>query len=721
MFQIPFRNDSFRNDCSLAVALALAIVLPGWTEASEQDDFFERKIRPVLVDHCYECHAGEADVIQGGLRLDDPQAMRDGGDSGAAVMPGDPGKSLLLAAIRYDDGLEMPPEGPLSDDVVRDFETWIKLGAVDPRQSQPSQPSRSATNEIDWEEARASWAFQSPRRTAPPRTSNAKWNKTAIDPFVLARLDSEGLSPNPQAEKSEFIRRVSFDLTGLPPTPAEVEAYLLDERPGAKSRLVERLLASPAHAEHWARMWLDVARYAEDQAHKVGNNDSLTYPNAYYYRDWVIGAFADDMPYDDFVRLQLAADLINPSDAQSHLALGFIGLGPKYYRRGSPEVMADEWEDRIDTVTRGLLGLTVACARCHDHKYDPITMADYYGLAGVFASTEMFNRPIDDSVETQKGQSKDPKHAVHIVRDGDPQDVHLMIRGDVNNKGPIVERRFLQVFGEPMRPLKQGSGRADLAEAIVDRENPLTARVIVNRVWSQFFGRPLVATPSNFGALGSPPTHPELLDDLAVRFMDQGWSMKWLEREIVLSAAYGQSSVIDPHKSSIDPENKLIWRVPRRRLGIEAFRDALLFVSGRLEQRVGGESMQPDDPESRRRTLYSEVSRMDLNPLLARFDFPDPNSHSAKRFETTTPLQKLFLLNSPFLINQADELAKRLQSVDGSHEARIEHAYQLLWLRDPTAQEVALGEAFVSSGDSESVWPQYAQALLISNEMFMVD
>ncbi len=535
----------------LAAAVSVALGQYRSVVGSEQTDFFERKIRPVLVEHCYECHAGDADLIQGGLRLDDPQAMLRGGDSGAAVMPGEPDKSLLLAAIRYD-GLEMPPEGPLGDHVVKDFETWIKLGAVDPRESTANQTASSPlqTPSIDWQEARKFWSFQAPQRHVPPVTSNKQWGSGAIDPFVLAKLEEEGLAPNPPAERADYIRRVTLDLTGLPPTPQDAEDYIHDTRPGAKRRLIDRLLSSADHAQRWTRLWLDVARYAEDQAHKVGDNDSLTYPNAYLYRDWVIDALADDMPYDEFIRLQLAADLMDPSDTDSHLALGFLGLGPKYYRRNAPEVMADEWEDRIDTVTRGLLGLTVACARCHDHKYDPISTSDYYALAGVFASTEMFNRPLSEAVEAKDGQAKDPKEAVHIVRDGKAQDVHVMIRGDVNNQGPVVERRFLQVFGEPSVPLNQGSGRANLAEAIVDRGNPLTARVIVNRVWNQFFGRPLVSTPSNFGSLGAQPSHPQLLDDLAVRFMEQGWSLKWLQREIVLSEAYGQSSDLDSQKAS---------------------------------------------------------------------------------------------------------------------------------------------------------------------------
>ena len=691
--------------------------------AADEVDFFERKIRPVLVAHCYECHAGDAELIQGGLRLDDPSGMIRGGDSGAAVMPGKPDKSLLLAAIRYEQ-LEMPPDGPLDERIIRDFEAWIQSGAVDPREPNATHAvdtDSHVSKEIDWGKAREFWAFRPPSLRPAPPTENRTWASRKLDRFVLSQLEHAGISPNPPAAKATLIRRLTFDLTGMPPTPEQVMDFVEDPSPGAKQRLVDRLLGSPQNAERWSRLWLDVARYAEDQAHIVGDNDSLIYPNAYRYRDWVINALAADMPYDEFIRMQLAADLIEPDDADSHLALGFLGLGPKYYRRNSAEVMADEWEDRVDTVTRGLLGLTVACARSHDHKYDPIPTSDYYALAGVFASTEMFNRPIDESAETKEGQATKPQNAVHIVRDGKPQDLKVMIRGDVNQQGPLAERGFLNVLcsGDPIR-FNHGSGRADLAEAIAARSNPLTARVIVNRVWQQLVGRPLVGTPSNFGALGETPSHPGLLDDLAVRFMDNGWSLKWLQREIVLSSTYAQNSDVGPEKSNIDPENRLLWRMPRRRLSVEAYRDAVLFVSGRLEQSIGGRSHQPDAADSRRRTLYSEVSRLDLNPMLASFDFPDPNAHSAKRFETITPLQKLFLLNSPFLVRQADALAQRLSQHGGSHRSRIEFAYQLLFGRSPTEQELELGESFVESGEAE-LWSQYAQTLLISNEMFMVD
>ncbi len=699
-----------------AVWICIATMSVDVVRASDTE-FFERKIRPVLIKHCYQCHAGDNDDIKGGLRLDDPDAMRRGGDSGTAVMPGQPDKSLLLAAIRYE-GMEMPPSGRLDQRIVRDFENWIESGAADPRTSGQVEAIEPA--EIDWSEAREFWSFQPPTQSDLPKTK-LDWGRGRIDRFVLAKLEAAGLSPNPAADDRTFVRRLSFDLTGLPLTPEQVDAFLADDHPGARRRLVDRLLSTPGHAQRWARIWLDVARFAEDQAHKVGDNDSLTYPNAYLYRDWVVGAMADDLPYDQFIRMQLAADLIDPKNRSSHIALGFLGLGPKYYRRSDPEVMADEWEDRIDTVSRGLLGLTVACARCHDHKYDPIPTADYYSLAGVFASTEMFNRPLNQSDQTKDGQSKKPQDASHIVRDGKPQDLHVMIRGDVNKRGPVAERGFLTVLcrAGPIR-FDRGSGREQLAEAIVDRDNPLTARVIVNRVWGELIGQPLVKTPSNFGTLGEKPSHPRLLDDLAIGFMENDWSLKWLQREIVLSQTYGQSSQVDPAKSRVDPANQLLWRMPRRRMTVEAYRDAVLSVCGRLDHQLGGPSHKPNDPDSRRRTVYSEVSRMDLNPLLARFDFPDPNAHSPKRFETTTPLQKLFLLNSPFLVKNSEFLARRLADHGGSHRSRIERAYQLLFSRLPTETERSLGESFLESGD-DTLWSQYTQTLLISNEMFMID
>jgi len=507
----------------------------------------------------------------------------------------------------------------------------------------------------------------------------------------------------------------------------------------ALERVVSRLLSSPHYGERWARPWLDLARYAEDQAHIVGNNQALFYPNAYLYRDWVINSLNQDMPYDEFIRRQLATDLIEPANDEHLAALGFMGLGPKYYRRNDLAVMADEWEDRVDTLTRGLQGLTVACARCHDHKYDPITTEDYYGLAGVFASTEMFNRPLlqpkpadapaksEDQSKQDKKEKKDktPQEAMHIVRDAKLTNLNVFIRGSVENKGAEVARRYLQVLAdESPQEFHEGSGRLELAQQVAAADNPLTARVIVNRVWAQYFGRGIVGTPSNFGELGERPSHPNLLDDLAVRFMESGWSLKWLHREIVLSDTYRQSSDMTSDEFVDDPSNVLLSHMPRRRLPIESWRDSMLSVAGRLDDSVGGPSIDVSDPAQTRRTIYSKVSRFDLNGLLARFDFPDPNMHSAQRAETITPLQKLFTLNSEFTNELAGSITERLLSDTSldSNDARIRHAYVLMFARPPTPTEFEIGRDFIHSHENQQVgWQRYAQVLLASNEFLYLD
>jgi hypothetical protein len=652
------------------------------------------------------------------LLLDSRDGIRKGGERGPAVVPNNPAASLLLKALRYED-LQMPPGGKLPDQVIADFMTWIKQGAADPRDGVASQEKR-----IDFEAAKKFWAFQPPHHHPTPPARNLEWPRQPIDHFLLARLEQAGLEPSPPVDQRTWIRRVSFDLVGLPPSPDEVEAFVIDPSPDAKEKVVARLLSSPHYGERWARVWLDVVRYAEDQAHIVGNDQSLCYPNAYIYRDWVIRALNADMPYTRFLQLQLAADLMEPGDATNWPALGFLGLGPKYYSRGSLAVMADEWEDRIDVVGRGLLGLTVACARCHDHKYDPIPTEDYYSLAGIFASTRMFNRPLDAKREKKgDGEAKQPSDAMHVVCDGTPKDLTVFVRGDVAVKGPTASRHFLQVLcsGDP-QPIQQGSGRLELARAIAAENNPLTARVIVNRVWGQLFGQPLVRTPSNFGALGERPTHPELLDDLAVRFVQAGWSLKWLQREIVLSAAYLQTSKCDGGRFSADPENRLLGRMSRRRLGIEAWRDAILVATGRLGGQVGGASMDPTSPDELRRTVYSRVSRLSLNPLLALFDFPDPNIHADHRVETTTPLQKLFVINSPFMVRQAQVLADFLTTkTDGADQSFIQKAYLVLYARPVSDAELLLGLEFLRSKDAKSGRQQYAQVLLAANEMLFID
>jgi hypothetical protein len=495
--------------------------------------------------------------------------------------------------------------------------------------------------------------------------------------------------------------------------------------PAAYEHLVDRLLASPRFGEKLASLWLPLARYAEDQAHQVGDDTKFFYPNAHLYRRWVIDAFNGDLPYDRFVRFQLAADQDAEARPGDLAALGFLGLGPKYYNRNRLDVLATEWEDRVDTVTRTFLGLTVACARCHDHKFEPITTSDYYALAGVFASTKMVNRAPDGQAEKNdtKADKMDPA-TLHIVEDGEVKDLHVFIRGNAEEEGPLAERRFLRLLsaGEPEK-YREGSGRKQLAAAIASRENPLTARVFVNRVWGLFLGQPLVATPSNFGQSGEEPSHPELLDDLAARFMTGGWSVKALVREIVLSATYRQASAGDEARAAIDPVNRLRWRAERRRLSAEEWRDALLAVSGGLEE-GGGPSLELSDPANRRRTVYARVSRLKLDDYLLQFDYPDANVHAEARSATTTPLQKLFVLNSPFLLERARALAARLAAEEtAGGEARVRRAYRLLLGRDPEAAEMELALEFLGrpAPTGMSRWEEYAHVLLAANEMTYLD
>jgi hypothetical protein len=687
--------------------------------ADDDLEFFEKKIRPVLVERCYGCHTAEAKQDNGGLFVDSRASMMRGGESGPAIVPHKADESLLLSALRYE-SLEMPPDGRLPEDVIANFTRWIERGALDPR-VESDRPREALHSEIDYEAGRKFWAFQPPRPQSRPTVSRPEWSQRPIDVFVLAKLEEQGLTPNPPAGPRQLLRRLSYDLIGLPPSSAMLEEFVADPSPEAYARVVERLLESPQYGERWARLWLDLMRYGEDQAHIVGNNTSLCYPNAYLYRDWLVKAFNEDLPYDDFIRHQLAADRLPPEARAEVAALGFIGLGPKYYRRNSPEVMADEWEDRVDTLSRGILGLTVACARCHDHKFDPIGTEDYYALAGVFASTQMYNRPLDEQVKLDKnGEAVSEKEAMHIVREGEATDVSVMIRGDVNRLGPTVPRRFLRVLSsvEPS-PFRDGSGRRELAEALVDRGNPLTARVMVNRLWGAFFGSHLVATPSNFGVKGQLPTHPELLDDLAVRWMEHGWSMKWLMREIVFSSTYQQSSEQRSEAMAVDPDNRWLGRMNRKHLPVEAWRDTVLAAAGRLEPSIGGKSFDPSDPAQTRRTLYSEVSRLSLNRMLATFDFPDPNAHSDRRAETVTPLQKLFVMNSPFMVQQAGNFASRLLEATQDPTHRIQLAYHWLFGREPTAMELQASLQFV--GSSAERWRQWAQVMLATNELAFID
>ena len=582
-----------------------------------------------------------------------------------------------------------------------------------------------AEAQIDWAMAREWWAFQSPTKAKLPQINQAAWPSRRIDHFVLAKLEAKKLSPSPAATKHTLARRLYLDLTGLPPTPEKMRAFLGDETDGAYEMLVEELMQRTAYGERLASMWLNKARYAEDQAHQVGGNIAFFYPNAFKYRKWVIDAFNNDLPYDDFIRKQLAADLEKDNSVTDLPALGFIGLGHKFYNRNRLTVKAEEWSEQVDTLTRAFLGLTVACAQCHDHKYDPVTQKDYYALAGVFASTDLVDR-MEDGSEIKKDSEAHKKRigTIHIVRDTKPKDLHVFLRGNTETKGDLVKRRFLKVLTQnESKSFTQGSGRLELAEAIADPNNPLTARVIVNRVWAIFCGRGLVATPSNFGQLGSLPSHSELLDDLAVRFMENNWSIKWLVRDLVLSSTYQQNSQNKLQNELIDAANIYLWRMNRRRLSVEQWRDSILAASNNLDRR-GGESLELTDAKNVRRTIYGRVSRKKLSDILIQFDYPDANVHSAKRSDTTTAIQKLFIINNSFMVEQAKGLAKRITGDSSATDlTHIQSTYALLYNRQPTREETDLGLAFLRLPAEGKLtrWEQYSHALLAANEMMFVD
>jgi hypothetical protein len=735
----------------------------------EQRAFFEAKVRPILESHCFTCH-GPAKQ-KAGLRVDSRKAMMRGGDSGPILEPGNPQASRLIEVIGYTSDVQMPPRNKLDDAEIAILTRWVKQGAEWP-ETAAATPALAAPSRVISAADRAFWAFQPIRDVSPPDVADRSWPRSPLDRFILARLEEKGLRPVAPADKRSLIRRATFDLIGLPPTPEEIAAFLADNSPDAFDRVVDRLLASPHFGERWARHWLDVARYGEDQAHTF---EARLYPQGYRYRDWVIKALNDDLPYDQFVTAQIAGDLIEPPDGiDLRPATGLFALGPVYYGGA----VLDEYDDRIDTLCRGFLGLTVACARCHDHKFDPITQEDYYALAGIFASTaykeypqapadvverydkvqarinenslelkkkrrEVMNAQSDTVKELLRTQIKaiqaeidqakkelPPKYPViHGLTEGKSiANMQVHLRGNPATLGAEAPRRFLAVLSdEDPAPFVRGSGRLELARTIASPENPLTARVLVNRVWERHFGRGLVATPSNFGKMGEPPSHPELLDYLASRFIASGWSIKELHRTIMLSATYQLAATNVAANANanaaIDPENTLLWRGNRRRLEVEAWRDAMLAVSGELDSTVGGPSAEISNPGNRRRTLYAAVSRHNLDGLLRLFDFPDPNITSDKRTVTTVPLQQLFVLNSPFMEHQSRALAARLTADPSESDAeRLQRAFLLLFGRPPQPREIALALAFLG-GDASGVsrWDLYAQVLLGTNEFTFVD
>jgi mono/diheme cytochrome c family protein len=723
--------------------------------------FFESRVRPVFVERCYKCHSHDADKVKGGLMLDTQEGMLHGGDTGPAIVPGKPDDSLLIDAIRYtDENLQMPPKGDkLSDQQVADLTEWVRRGAPDPRTG-VAQGSSLVYGGV----GRQHWSFLPVQNQPVPEVKDASWCQTPVDNFVLAKLEAAGMKPNPPADKRTLIRRVTFDLIGLPPTEAEVQVFLADDSPDAYAKVVDRLLASPHYGERWARYWLDVARYADTKGDPAKKQQSdFRYPDAWTYRDYVIDAFNQDKPYNQFILEQLAADrLILADEAQAKknhtapkvdqsciAALGFLTLGNEF--DGS---FNDVVNDRIDVTTKAFLGLTVTCARCHDHKFDPIPTKDYYSLFGVFANTiepqkesqEPAVHPVsptpellaylqklgdleskDDKLEGDLAMLKRsheldrgkrqaiykqeaevnsditeleindpgaPPRAVILADSPHPHDYPVLIRGEATNKGPIVPRRFLEILSGPKRPeWKKDSGRLELAEDIVDPNNPLTARVLVNRVWQQHFGVGFVPTPDDLGNQSAPPSHPELLDYLARRFMAEGWSLKKLQRLIVMSAVYQESSAGNLQYADGDPDNKLLWRYNLHRLDFEEIHDALLQIAGTLDlDQIGGKPMQIGSADfAKRRALYTYIDRRNPPELFTQFDFPNPNVPSGRRYTTTVPQQSLFLMNSPMVIETARALTHRPEFTDlSSDEERVASLYEAVYQRLPTPAETKL-------------------------------
>jgi hypothetical protein len=733
--------------------------------------FFEKSIRPVLAGKCYECHSTEAGKSKGGLTLDTRDGIRKGGDSGHAVIPGNVADSLLLTAIRSTDtDVHMPPKETLPANVIADFERWVQMGAPDPRDG------KTVTRKLSPEAAAKFWAFQPPKFTPAPKTADTAWPRTEIDKFILAALEAKGLKPVGDADRLTLIRRVYFDLIGLPPKPEEIEAFVADRDPRAFEKVVDRLLASPQFGERWGRHWLDVARYAES----TGMERNYLYPEAWRYRDYVIAAFNADKPYNQFIREQVAGDLLpSTSVAQRNerlIATGFLAIGPKgLNERNREQFLLDVIDEQIDATTKAVMALTVSCARCHDHKFDPVTMRDYYAMAGIFRSTQTFyptgqgqgqNRqpsaplplaatpadlvqrpyaptppPVYAKKNKKQRQPAAPKAALRDagagyamgVLDGQPQNSPVYARGELEGRGEVVPRGFVQVLSRPGTPGISGtsSGRLELANWLTAPENPLTARAMANRVWLHLFGEGIVRTPDNFGATGEPPTHPELLDHLALRFVANGWSVKNLIRTIVLSRTYQLSGALEAKNFAADPDNRLFWHANQRRLDAEAIRDAMLAIGGQLDltpptgpvstrDMIGAKTGMRTSlsGDSNHRSVYLHIVRDLVPPMLELFDFAEPSLVVAERDVTNVPSQALFMLNNPLVLSLSEQAAQRVLTLkDTAIEARITRAYLMTLSRVPTGAEIARAKDFLCVAATPAQgWSTFCQALFASAE-----
>jgi hypothetical protein len=770
--------------------------------------FFEKRVRPVLVERCYECHSAGAEPVQGELLVDSRRGLRRGGDSGPAIVPFSADQSLLIKAVRYNNpDLQMPPEAKLPAEQIADLEAWVNRGAPDPRR-QAVERTKKPT--LDLARGREFWSLRPVADPPAPHVENTSWPANDIDRFLYAKMSEKSLRPVADADKRTLLRRASFDLIGLPPTPEEIDAFLADGSPDAFARVVDRLLDSPRYGERWGRHWLDVARYADT----AGDNSDFPIPQMHLYRDWVVEAFNRDLPYDQFVCQQIAGDLM-PANGDGDrrgqaIATGYLAGARRFGSRVDDYPQHLTIEDTIDNLGRAFLGLTVNCARCHDHKFDPITTEDYYGLYGIFHSTrypwpgieleqkqrdlvplaaadaakqaveahrseqdrldaevrrlealrggataqekEKLNKQVQSArdLATKHGKTlPDVAWAYAVAEAGKIEDVRVQHKGDPAKTGPVVKRRFPLVLGGYELPADDStSGRLSLARWIADPKNPLTARVMVNRLWLGHFGQGIVPTPNDFGKQGKPPTHPELLDWLARRFVESGWSVKAMHRIILGSHAYRLAALGDPASIAADPANDLLAGFRRRRLDAEEIRDTLLFVGGNLDTSPAGPHPFPPSTdwnftqhnpfkavyETNRRSVYLMTQRIQRHPYLAIFDGPDPSVSTPRRLTSTSPLQALYLMNNELVHQQARRAAERLLAERADDETRIERAYVLFFARPPNDGERSAANAHLQRARAALeragapvneiaplAWQSYVRSLWLLNEFVYLD
>ena len=811
--------------------LTALLLIPVAACAAEGDAFFREHVEPLLKQRCYECHS-HAGKIKGGLVLDSRSGWQAGGDSGPAMVAGAPEKSRLIEAVRYTNpDMEMPPKAKLPQSEIAVLEEWVKRGAPDPRDTVAEVKAVKKTG-VDVEEGRKHWSYQPVRDAAPPAVHDQAWPLNEVDAFILAKQEAVGLQPGPEAGAHAWLRRVTFDLTGLPPTEAEIAGFVADRSPKAHERVVDRLLSSKAYGERWARHWLDLVGYAE----QIGTEGKVFAEHAWRYRDYLVESFHHDKPFDRFIREQLAGDLLpaaSPQERRENLiATGFIVLGDVDINAIDKLKMEHDFVDsQVSKVGTAFLGMTLGCVRCHDHKFDAIGQQDYYALAGMFRSTQTTFKtrhgiwsniqrvPLPEleedreiarlheqklagwRLEKQKLEAESKTlggkadaagkkridqlkaeitalelriahgeyfhpgkpQAIAVQDVAKPADMRLTIRGNPYALGDAMPRGLVRVamWGPPPKIPAGQSGRLQLADWIADARNPLTARVAVNRIWQKLFGEGLVRSVDYFGTRGDTPSHPELLDHLAHRFMKEGWSQKKLIRTLALSRTYRLASgngdlpssmAAGNHRSlEADPENKLLTRMNRQRLDAESIRDAMLVASGRLAAPSGGPGLPLEFPENIsglplteksnhpqfslkkeresqavERTLYLPVVRTGTQPGSARlrdvFDFPQPAQLTSKRSETTVPTQSLYLLNADLIRERGEDLAKTLFAIKEDDAARLARLWLRVLSRPVTAAEredaLAFLQASHAAGETQA-WAELARALFGTNEFLL--